>query len=197
MIKRGTLSTLTISFTWTYQFFSIIIYSYRNEKGWPIQSINNYPNRIELPRSIGKTNHKIHSYSFSLSFHNWHSLKQTCCPLIFILHLFAILTLRQELRYILLHTGPTINLLQVYIHLGQPEWIEYRLTMRFLQQFMNQIINSRNTNSSFETKYTFCIKIGLFWLTNHSLLPKILQMFIFKLFGLNLMNERIPQFNAS
>jgi len=126
------------------QLFSIIIYSDRNKMGWLSQSTNHYPNRIKLPQSLGKPNHKLHGYPFPLPFQNWHSLKQTRRPLMFILHLLTILTLRHKLRYVFLHVWPPINSLQISIHPGHTRMNRISQTMRFHQQFLNQVSYSRD-----------------------------------------------------
>ena len=90
MIER-VLHATSVSLSHTlYPLFNIIFYSYRNKMGWLSQSINHYTSRIKPSQDLRKTNHKVHDYSFPLPFWSWHTLKQTCRTLMFILQLLTI-----------------------------------------------------------------------------------------------------------
>ena len=137
--------------------------------GWFGQPTNHNLNKMKFPQSLGKANKKIHGYAFPHSFRNWHLFEKLRRLIMFILHLFTILTLCHKLLNVLSHTLPPLNSFQISIHLCHAQLNRITRAMSLRQQPLDQIINSWNTYSTLIVEHTIRIYSGCLREINYNL----------------------------
>ena len=122
------------------------------------QPINNHPNRIKTLNSLRQSSNKVDRDAIPLPLWYKHQLHQTPRLLMLNLQILTNQTSIHQLYYMLFHSRPPKQLLQIVIHLRR-SWMNTQTThVTFIQNTLLKLRHIRHTHSVTKHQNTILIQ---------------------------------------